>query len=1264
MNAATLVDATDLDAWADRRNAQHDLPRLVRRLVHSTSQQPGRIQFRAGAGVQHGGWDGLVVAREGDPWVPEGLSGWELSASSDLPGKPNRDYESRTREPGDVDPEASTFVFVTSRRWPGKDGAGDQEGWAAQRREGGPWRDVRAYDADDLESWLEQAPAVHVWLSIRLGKHPSGARDLGTFWNEWSGATAPPLSPQLVLAGRQNVADQIAGWLHDPASPSLGLQAESRAEALGVFAAVVQTLPEDVRTAQLARTLVVDDAQAWRQLFGIRDSLVLIPRFQDAEALAGALLAGHQVLVPTGPQPDIDHGILEVPRLARDEAREILMEDGFERSEAEHLATEAHRSLSAFRRARWVALGAPAPPWATPQHGRDLIPALLTGGWNESNESDRSALGRLTEGTYSTFRDRLVRWSREDDPPVRKQGDTWLLASKEDAWQQLNRYLTRSDLERFEEVAQEILREVDPRYDLPKDQRWMAGAMGASPEHSGLLRKQVADTVSLVGSRGDSVQVGTGVSARDVAQRLVRNLFDQADDDWRRWASLAPHFPQLAEAAPDVFANAMAEDLGRDEPALRSLFTDQEHTLFSSSPHTHVLWALETIAWSEQHLGQAAELLASLAALDPGGELTNRPSNSLREIFLLWKPGTAAGIDRRCRILNRLCDCYPQVGWSLLTDLLPRHHDTSHPTSEPQWRAWQTAPDESVTRTEYDEVLERVVTILLDHVDQDGDRWADLVEALPQLPANQLERVLERLAVLDTESLPEGDQPTVWHSCRELLSQHRTRLDQGGLVPESAEEVLEDAFARFEPDRLVDRYAWLFANGPALPQGRRGNWEEHDRAVRQARIEAITEVHTTGGLTGVLEFAAHVERPEEIGRALGQAEVVEAEEPILADHLASEDAARARLARGFVATRFRNRDRDWAEDLFDNGALDLEDEQKVELLLLLPADPRTWELASEQHVGRLYWSRVQPRTVRQAEYRERAVSELLDVERPYAATELASMDLHGEAALPSQLIAEILDRVVESPPHEDDLPSSSFAHHVSELMRDLAESELEDERIAQLEWGLLPVLNSARYEPTQLHQYLADHPEFFAELISLAYSAEGEEVDEVDDEEAAQARNAHDLLRSWSSLPSTAEDGTVRWEELQGWVEEAHAATTAADRETVGLIEIGKVLSASPRGDDAVWPHPAVRDVIEAMANDDLERGFVIGRINSRGVVSRDPRQGGDLERALAEQYSEWAHEVSGRWPRTGRLLRSLADSYRREAEREDHQSDLWGDLD
>jgi hypothetical protein len=174
MAALTLVDATDLASWANRLDSQSRLPQVVRRLVHATVARVLRIGFPAGEGVQAGGWDGIIKADKVNAFVPDGICVWEMGANRDVKGKADSDYVKRLKNPLDVDPAHSTFIFVTPRKW------GTKAEWATSKKADGVWLDVRAYDAEDLEQWLETAPAVHLWLSVLLGKHPEDS--MGGSW--------------------------------------------------------------------------------------------------------------------------------------------------------------------------------------------------------------------------------------------------------------------------------------------------------------------------------------------------------------------------------------------------------------------------------------------------------------------------------------------------------------------------------------------------------------------------------------------------------------------------------------------------------------------------------------------------------------------------------------------------------------------------------------------------------------------------------------------------------------------------------------------------------------------------------------------------------------------------------------------------------------------------------------------------------------------------------------------------------------------------
>jgi addiction module HigA family antidote len=153
LSLRTLVDATDLEAWADRREAQGQLPRVVRDLVLATVGRAERVVFSADEGVQLPGWDGIVDASQGNAFVPDGLSAWEVGTNRDVKRKAAEDYAKRTKNPLGLDPSETTFIFVTPRYWSKK------REWAEQKQAEGVWREVRVYDAEDLESTSGSRPS-------------------------------------------------------------------------------------------------------------------------------------------------------------------------------------------------------------------------------------------------------------------------------------------------------------------------------------------------------------------------------------------------------------------------------------------------------------------------------------------------------------------------------------------------------------------------------------------------------------------------------------------------------------------------------------------------------------------------------------------------------------------------------------------------------------------------------------------------------------------------------------------------------------------------------------------------------------------------------------------------------------------------------------------------------------------------------------------------------------------------------------------------
>ena len=817
----------------------------------------------------------------------------------------------RSADPLGIDPSQTTFVFVTPRRWAGK------EGWATEKRKVGPWREVRVLDADNLEAWLTLAPAVHEWISRLLGKNPGGVQDLESFWSNWREATQPLLSTELIISGRDAVADHLLQQLQAPPS-TLPVQADAPEEALAFIAALFEQQPKAKRDTLFARTVIVHSPAARRQMVYAAEPLVLLPTFALVETHL-ATRQGHHVLIPLGRETAGPDGMVVLPRPSRQEAEKVLQAMGFDRDEASSMAFIAHCSLLSLRRQLALNPAIHQPAWAAPEQARPLLPALLAGSWDETFEGDQSILMTLAGRPYREVGEDLVRYAYVSDPPVRQVGTTWLLASKEDAWRLLARFLIRQDLERFRQAISAVLASLDPALELPIEERWRASIMGRSRPQSRFLREGLANTLALMATRTGNNLLGGNVTGQNFATTIVTQLLRQANDDrsGQTWISLADVLPLLAEAAPDAFLRALDTATSGANPVIQRLLTDQSGDLLTTrSAHVYLLWALERLAWSPDYLSRAALFLARLTRLDPKGRLANRPGGSLQGIFVFWYPQTSATFEERLDVLDKLREQEPIISWKLMVALLPRPYEAADPADVPRWRDWKLEKrEDSFTYDELWRATEALITRLLLDMGVDRSRISDVVEHIENLPPPLRTTVLDHLEALDPEVFDIETRQTICAELREQIARHRRFSQAKWAMPSEDIDRLRAIYGRFTPEDMIQQVLPLFTASPQLlDEPEESDMKKHEDAVYQARSSAVQRVYHAHGLIGLLTLSETVEGPWMLGWVLGKSGLVEREEDRLLSELGETHPRRRQLAQGYVAGRFQIRGWEWADD--------------------------------------------------------------------------------------------------------------------------------------------------------------------------------------------------------------------------------------------------------------------------------------------------------------------------------------------------------------
>jgi hypothetical protein len=1262
-----LVTAFDLDQWSGSMAPKSMLPVLVRRLILATTPVT-EITMRGGEGVLLSGWDGLVRSDVDDPHVPRGASAWELGTKRRARSKAESDIAGRTDAPQGVDPATTTYVAVTSRRWSGRDA------WRDDWRANGPWLDVRAYDADDLETWLERAPSVHYWISEQLGRDPRDVASPDAWWERWSRRTRLVLPQSFILAGRDATVSQVRDALGQPPR-AVTVAAGSREEALAVVCAGLVGDGDDVDDVDdlRARALVVSSASAWDRLVDSQHRLVLVPSFDDAD-LGSALSKGHHVVVPVGRETRRGAGDIEIPLLDRQAATEVLVADpvGVERDQADRWAAHARRNLLSLRRTLAINLTFEKPSWSQGAEGCRLVPLLLAGSWSEDVEGDIKAIETLTGRTYADVESDLAVWSAMDDTPLLRTGSAWRVVSKEDVWDLVSSLVTPTDLTRFHELAPRVLGETDPALDVPLERRYMAAVVGKPRTWSARLRQGLADTAAFLGGYATDQALRDGATGKLHAHRLVRAVTDpaNADQTGRAWQSLADVLPLLAEAAPDTFLDAVDIDLRRDEPMLRSLFLASEVITFgTSSLHFSLVWALESLAWCGDHMSRAANALARLAEIDPepDGRTHPRPAGSLADLFGLSSPQTSLSLDRRLVVLDVLHRRHPGIAWSVMRAILPTHlgRGFGSPSHHPRWRSWAQGQPGTITYAELYDGITKVLTRAIEDAGKDSERWRDLVGHIDSLPVADRDRLLAAFEGLDAATLGDEGRVEVWRTLVDLAAQHRQFPDAPWAMPADVVDRVESVAAHFAPTSLVDLHADLLGHHPRLPGIDPHDHAAYEEALRAARRGAVSAILDSGGVAELLRFGAAGVLPAAVGWA-----AAEVRDDDLADDLLpllGSDGSDGEVARGYAGARIEADGLNWVARQLQRWPGDHAVDQQAGLLLAVPwptVDFIAVVDALHADVRAAFWERMVPMRSDTAA-RPFVAQRLIEHGRAWAALNVLVMILPGNATNGPALDVDLVESALlaaATGPSLDAHQAGSLSWEVGELLDHLERSGSDLQTRARLEFLFTNLLQYTR-PPRALYEALAADPALFAEILSYVYYAEDEAREqEVPPDRKAVAEVGFAVVRSWHTPPGVRPDGTVDGDALRAWVTEARRLLAESGRPVPGDISIGDILSYVPPDSDGLWPPEAVRDLIEDLRSEHFETGLRTGKINSRGLVTWSPTGGGVQERGLAAQLRGWAERVADGWYRTAALLRQIADHYDEWARREDDRSEDFGD--
>ena len=1264
MEHTKIVTASELEDFSDRRDSEPVIPELVHLLVNLSVPDLTNCRIPYGDSIGLPGFDGLVQTETGfRQFVPKKTSFWEIGRSGNAQSKATEDYKKRTDATPRSERAEAAFVFVTprSRDWDQP----SQSVWI-HARQGDGWKELKVIDGVQICDWLREFPAVGKWLLQRIGlvKVLTGFQTPAEHWSNLAQMVSqgdPPLPPKVFLAGRENACQQLERLFRGELQ-QLILAIESENDAEDFVAAFLESLDETTRRPYSNQCLFISDPDAWHTFSSLRVSHTLVASpgldfFADSneQLHVAARARSHSIIFSvSGAWAHGAEKPVQIMSPSHSLLEKSLLDSGFSRERAAELASAGAQSLASLK--RFLRGLGELPPYATWENARVLAQASLIGKWKGDCAADREAMEILLGKSYGEWAEAAQVETLRADTPLIQRNESWKVISRGEAWAALGPRINDEDLRNFQKMTLRILAEKDPQFELPKGERYAASFHGKSLLHSRSIREGVAESLALLGSRGQALASTSLGQAEGTAKFVVRKLLHEGG--WVTWASLNNEMPLLAEAAPDEFLDAVESAMVDPSTSpFIDVFRQEGTGGFGGWNYiTGVLWGLETLAWHPDYLGRVTLLLGDIASIDPGGTWANRPLNSLTDIFLPWLSHTLADLPTRKNALESLLREHPDVAWKLLLSLLPSSHGSTSGTCKPVWRSFITPGwKETVIPSQYwaqvqvyAEICTRVAALHL-------NKLVELVDHLADLPEPAHSQILGHLASPPVTALPEEKRVRLWEALKDLALKHRRFADAQWAMPAERVAKIEEVATMLAPASIELANRRPFTERDFDLYEDHENYEEQQRRLDGIRRDVITAILGTNGMEGVLQFAKGVESPRKVGEALGAIEDQSIDAFLLPAFLDKSDRAINLFLGSFLWRRVLSQKWAWVDHQLRKG---WRKDQLLAFLLLIPSERETWHRV-DQTLGNAaddYWKQVRcfPWGMEAADVLY-AAEKLASNGQPTAAINCLYILAHKKVPIPMPLASSALLGALSTEEQQKQLDG----HHTLEVIKWLQKNvPIDSEDLFKIEWQYLPLLNRLNGGQAKvLEQKLASSPAFFCEVLAVVFCSDKEAEEtktEVSEAQKQIARNAYSLLHGWRILPGTQADGTFNGDQFTAWLAEVKKHCRESGHFGVAMSQIGQALACAPQDPGGLWIHKSIAAALDSKDVPEIRRALTTGLFNKRGVHGFSH---GEEEKQIAADYRQKSRALSDNgFHRVADAVRGLAEGYEQDAERESHK--------
>jgi hypothetical protein len=461
--------------------------------------------------------------------------------------------------------------------------------------------------------------------------------------------------------------------------------------------------------------------------------------------------------------------------------------------------------------------------------------------------------------------------------------------------------------------------------------------------------------------------------------------------------------------------------------------------------------------------------------------------------------------------------------------------------------------------------------------------WPDTIMLLHRLPIPYLETIVTQL-YSDIPLLSDDKKLKVVEELRKSLFANSLYPPRPKKLPQEIIAQLKDIFRLLEPDCEIKRNLFLFNLSFPPIASESKDFNEFLREVEERKQAVIESIWNEKRESGIEDIIASVEKPENIGIILAHSSFTDTIENHVLDWLGDENKAFDLAARQFVHIR-AILSASWTTHIADDNFLSWNLGKKVAFCLGLPPSKATYTFIEslDDEIKEGYWKTTKDFPL-DKECVNWVIRQYLKYSQPLSALDVAGLFLI-KTNIDPDLVADSLEAFAALDIEKDITQHRNLANIVISLIKFLESNDsISDERLGKIEIQYIRTFRDNEIKPRVVLKEIFKKPEFFVDLICMAYKANPELPNEFSDLSSKQVKHRAKLalciLDTIHELPGQ-DEGRVDSDRLYEWVESARSGCKQKNRLIIGDEIIGQILSYSPQGKDGIWPLESVRNVIE-----------------------------------------------------------------------------------